>query len=115
MNFGKFLNYPSKTKAISKFSKITLAIYPKNCSNQTCNYWFTKPNQQQLQNNTVNAAILITINHVIVVVIDVILITGALLMITYGHNTDTLTLGLLIRVPPAYFFQINFDHLNLTI
>ena len=33
--------------------------------------------------------------------------------ITYDHlgrNTDTLILGPLIRVPPAYFFQINFDH-----
>ena len=35
MHFWKFWNCPSKTKAISKFLKITRVIYPKNCSNQT--------------------------------------------------------------------------------
>ena len=41
-----------------------------------------KPKQRQLQNNTVNATIWITINRVIIVVICVIMITDALLMIT---------------------------------
>ena len=31
---------------ISKFSKITRMIYPKNCPNQTCDYWLITPNQQ---------------------------------------------------------------------
>ena len=32
----------------SKFSKIIRVIYPKNCQNQTCNYWLITPNQQAL-------------------------------------------------------------------
>ena len=58
-------------------------IYPKNCPNETRGYWLITPNQQiicietniaagnyksasgQLQNNSVNGAILITIHHVI--------------------------------------------------
>ena len=35
-------------KAISKFSRITSVIYPKHYSNQTCDYWLIKPNQQTL-------------------------------------------------------------------
>ena len=67
----------------SKFSKFLRVIYPKNCPNETCGYWLITPNQQmicietniaagnyksasgQLQNNSVNGAILITIHHVI--------------------------------------------------
>ena len=53
-------------------------MYPQNIPNQTCDYWLITQNQQtfcievksfnsgQLQNNTVNGAILITINHVII-------------------------------------------------
>ena len=33
---------------ISKFSKITRMIYPKNCPNQTSDYWLITPNQQRL-------------------------------------------------------------------
>ena len=36
MHFWKFSNCPSKTRRISKFSKITRVIYPKNYLNQTC-------------------------------------------------------------------------------
>ena len=72
-------------------------IYPKNRSKQTCDYWLITRNQQTLcnepnifqqraitnqragnyktagnymQNNTVNGAMSITINRVIMVVID---------------------------------------------
>ena len=53
-------------------------MYPQNIPNQTCDYWLITQNQQtfcievksfnsgQLQNNTVNGAISITINHVII-------------------------------------------------
>ena len=41
-----FLNCLSKTRAISKFSKITRVIYPQNCPNQTCCYWLITQNQQ---------------------------------------------------------------------
>ena len=69
-------------------------IYPKNCSNQTCNYWLITPNQQtlyvetniltagnyklasrqlensgQIQNSTINGAMLIATNRVIIQVI----------------------------------------------
>ena len=44
----KFWNCPSKTRAISKFSKNTRVIYPKSCPNQTCDYWLIKPNQETL-------------------------------------------------------------------
>ena len=44
----KFWNYPSKTKTISKFSKMTRVTYPKNCPNQTCGYWLITPNQQTI-------------------------------------------------------------------
>ena len=59
------------------FSKITRVIYPKNRSNQTRDYWLITPNHKhfvlkvtsfnsgQLQNNTVNSAMSISINHVI--------------------------------------------------
>ena len=77
------------TQAISAFSKITRVIYPRNCSNQTCDYWLITPNQQTLglrlisfnrgqlqisewairkqlvitlQNNTVSSAMSITTN-----------------------------------------------------
>ena len=75
--------------AISKFSKITRVIYPKNHPNQTCDYWLITSNQQalcieyniftniitnyksnyksasgQLRNNTVNGAMSITVNRV---------------------------------------------------
>ena len=46
--FLKILNCPPKTRAISKFSKITRVIYPQNCQNQTCGYWLITPNQQTL-------------------------------------------------------------------
>ena len=89
MHFWKFWNYLSKTRPISKFSKITMVIYPKNCSNQSCDYWFITPNQHfalklisfnssqlqisereirkqlWLQNNTVKGAMSITTNCVI--------------------------------------------------
>ena len=47
------INYPSAFLKnlyfkISKFSKITRVIYPKNCPNQTCTYWLITPNQQTL-------------------------------------------------------------------
>ena len=70
---------------ISKFSKITRVIYPKNLPNQTSGYWLITQNQKtlcietnifltagnyrsasgQLNNNSVNGAMLITINRVI--------------------------------------------------
>ena len=45
-SFWKFLDWPSETRAISKFSNITSVTYPKNCLNQTCDYWLITPNQQ---------------------------------------------------------------------
>ena len=46
MLVGQFgINCPS---AFSKFSKITWVIYPKNCPNQTCDYWLITPNPQTL-------------------------------------------------------------------
>ena len=33
---------------ISKVSKITKMIYPKDSGNQTCDYWLITPNQQTL-------------------------------------------------------------------
>ena len=72
-------------RAISNFSKIMRAIYPKNRPIQTCDYWLITPNQQtlcietnlltvgnyksasgKLQNNTVNGAMSISINSVII-------------------------------------------------
>ena len=72
-------------RAISNFSKIMTAIYPKNRPIQTCDYWLITPNQQtlcietnlvtvgnyksareKLQNNTVNGAMSISINSVII-------------------------------------------------
>ena len=47
-HFWKFGNCPIKMRAISKFSKITMLIYSKNCTNQTCDYWLIIPNQQTL-------------------------------------------------------------------
>ena len=69
---------------ILKFSKITRVIYPKNLPNQTCSYWLITQNKKtlcietnifstagnyrsasgQLNNNSVNGAVLITINSV---------------------------------------------------
>ena len=91
MHFWKFWNCPSKTRAISNFSKITRVIYPKKWPET--NMWLlvnhSKPtktlywnwyilragnyklasrklqNRGQLQNNTVNSAMSISINHVI--------------------------------------------------
>ena len=84
------MNCPSKTRTISKFSKITRVIYPKNPPNQTGGYWLITPNQhfvfklilfnsrqlqiserattkqRQLQNNSVNNTMLMTINRVII-------------------------------------------------
>ena len=40
------------TIAISKFLKITLLIYPKNCLNQICDYWLITPNQQTISIET---------------------------------------------------------------
>ena len=37
--FSNINSIPSKTRAISKFSKITRMIYPKKCPKQTCDYW----------------------------------------------------------------------------
>ena len=78
MHLWNFWNFSSKTKAISKFLKITRVIYPKKCPSQACGYWLITPNQQslcietniffnsrQLQNTFVNGAILITISCVI--------------------------------------------------
>ena len=48
VNFWKFWNCPSKTRAISKLSKIAMVIYTKNRPNQTCDYWLITPNQQIL-------------------------------------------------------------------
>ena len=62
-----------------------MVTYPKNLPNQTCGYWLITPNQKtlciksnifltagnyesvsgQLKNNSVNRAMLITINYVI--------------------------------------------------
>ena len=44
VHFWKFWNGLSKTRAISKFSKITRVIYPKNCRNQVYGYWLITPN-----------------------------------------------------------------------
>ena len=46
--FWIFWNCPSKTRAISKFSKSTRVIYPKNCPNQICDYWLITSNQEKL-------------------------------------------------------------------
>ena len=61
-------------------------IYPQNCPNQTCGYWLITPNQQtlcietsifyksangELQTNSVDGEMLITINLVIVAVIEI--------------------------------------------
>ena len=65
-----------------KFSEIARVIYTKNFPNQTWDYWLTTPNQQtvlklisfnsgqlqnnwQLQNNSVNVLMWVTINRVI--------------------------------------------------
>ena len=70
-------------RVISKFSKITEVIYPKTCPNQPCDYWLITTNQQtvrietnvfnseQLQNNTFNGAMSITINRVVTGIIQV--------------------------------------------
>ena len=70
-------------RVISKFLEVTGAIYPKNHPKQICGYCLTHQTRKyfllkliffnsaqlqirkQLQNNSVNGAILITINHVI--------------------------------------------------
>ena len=52
MHFWKFWNCPSKTKAISKFQKSRGWFIPKNCTNQTCDYWWITPGQQTLYNET---------------------------------------------------------------
>ena len=73
--FWKILKLHSFSRAISKFSKITRVIYPKNPPNETYGYWLITPNQQtvcfenykilqnsgQLQDNSVYGAMLITI------------------------------------------------------
>ena len=46
--FENFENCPSKTRAISKFSKIARVIYLKSFPKQTSDYWLIKPNQQTL-------------------------------------------------------------------
>ena len=87
----KIWNNPSTPRSISKFSKTTRVIYHKNFPSQTCEYWLITTNKQalcnetnifltvgnyksaseqlqnrrQLENNTVKAAMLIKINHVI--------------------------------------------------
>ena len=70
-------------RAISDFSKIMRAIYPKNRPIQTCDYWLITPNQQTLCIETnlltvsnyksasgklqnVNGAMSISINSVII-------------------------------------------------
>ena len=52
VHFWKFWNYPSGTRAISKFSKIKRVIYPKHRPNQTCSYWLITPNHQTLRTET---------------------------------------------------------------
>ena len=78
----------SKTRAIAKFPKITRVIYPQNCPIRRCDYLLITPNQKtffietsiltagnyksasrQLQNNTVNGAMSITLNLVIRMII----------------------------------------------
>ena len=48
MHLRKFWNCPCKTRTISKFLKIPTVIYPKNRSNQTCDYWLIIPNRHAL-------------------------------------------------------------------
>ena len=79
MHFTKSRNFPSKTRAISNFSKITRVIYPKILPAQTCDYWLSHQtnkdfvlklisfNSGQLQNNTVNCVMLIIMNGVIII------------------------------------------------
>ena len=66
--------------AISKLSNIARVIYPQNRLNKTCGYWLITPNwkalcietkihSRQLQNNSNNGAMLITINCVIIIMI----------------------------------------------
>ena len=52
--FGKFWNWPSETRAITKFSKITRVIYPRNLTNQTCCYWFITKNLYLVKFNNRN-------------------------------------------------------------
>ena len=47
-NFEFGINCPSKTRAISKFSKNGSLIYPNYRPNKTCSYWLITPNQQTL-------------------------------------------------------------------
>ena len=83
VHFWKLWNCPSKMRAISKFSKIMRLLNPpKNRPSQICDNWSITPNQQtlstetnvlkvdnyksvgrQLQNNTVNGGMSITVNH----------------------------------------------------
>ena len=44
--WSKFPEYIFENFEISNFSKIAKVIYPKNCPNQTCDYWLTTPKQQ---------------------------------------------------------------------
>ena len=89
-------------------SKIKRVVYPKNCPNQTCDYWLITQNQQtlcietnifftagnyksvsgQLQNISVNGAMTITINRVII--------------------TETV-INIKIAIAAAYTIQINFE------
>ena len=52
--FENFEIAPIKTRTISKVSKITRVIYPRNCPNQKCDDWLITPYQQThcIQNNT---------------------------------------------------------------
>ena len=87
---------------ISKFLKITRVIYPENLPNRICGYWLITPNQKtlcietntfltagnyksgsgQLKNNSVNGAMLITINRVI---------NDVILKKNFLENKETLT------------------------
>ena len=76
---GLGINCPSAfLKILKKFSKITRLIYPKKHPNQTCCYWLVTPSEnhyvlkliyfncRQLQNNSVNGAVLIITNRVVI-------------------------------------------------
>ena len=39
------INCPSAVLKISKYSKITKVIYPKNCPKKACGYWLITLNQ----------------------------------------------------------------------
>ena len=101
-------------------------IYPKNSPNQTCGYWLITPNEQtlfietdnllaagnyksatrQLQNNSVNGTMLITINRAIKQVIYVV--TFTFLFIAGGLDKLKIPLITLVKLILARGLKLRF-------